>query len=427
VSGCSSGSQTLLRAAAVLARALARAAASQAEAGARPAAGQVSAAPEPATLVLTVPEAGSLGLRLIGGGRLSQAVAAVARGEADTVVVLDNDLSRRTPALLVDDLLRRRPGIIALATLEDRVVAGADVVLPAATVAEETGTFVNHEGRAQRYFAVLPPSGDVRPAWRWVRALLDRLGRNDGRGWDTVDDVIAGLEHDLPLLRGVATAAPDASWRADGRKVARQPLRATGRTAVDAARTVREPALADDPDSALAFSLEGLAPLQSPAALRARSWAPGWNSGNGLHKFDQELAATRPALPSGTRLLDGPPRRVAAAAPAAPPPFTPRLDEFTLVAVHRIFGSDDLSLYSPGVAARAAAPSLALNPADADRLGARDGDTLELWLPWMSTSLPCQIMASLVAGTAGVPLGVPGVPYISLPARGRITRLEAPA
>jgi NADH-quinone oxidoreductase subunit G len=79
------------------------------------------------------------------------------------------------------------------------------------------------------------------------------------------------------------------------------------------------------------------------------------------------------------------------------------------------------------VAARAARPFLALNPADADRLGARDGDALELWLPWMSARLDLQIMASLVPGTAGVPLGVPGVPYISLPARGRITRLEVPA
>ena len=97
-------------------------------------------------LVLTVPEPDSVGLRLLGGGKLVQGLAAVARGEAEVVIVLDNDLDRRAPALLVDDFLRRRPPAIALATLEDRLTAQADVVLPAATFAEETGTYVSHEG-----------------------------------------------------------------------------------------------------------------------------------------------------------------------------------------------------------------------------------------------------------------------------------------
>ena len=61
----------------------------------------------PARLILTVPEPNSVGLRMMGGGRLPQAIAAVARGEADSVVVLDNDLYRRTASLLVDDLFAR--------------------------------------------------------------------------------------------------------------------------------------------------------------------------------------------------------------------------------------------------------------------------------------------------------------------------------
>ena len=310
VAGCSSGSVELLRAAAQLAAALHRAARGE------------SAAGERATLVLTVPEPDSVGLRMLGGGTLVQALAAVARGEGEVVVVLDDDLDRRAPALLVDDLLRRDVPVVALAALEDRLTAAADVVLPAATFAEETGTWVSHEGRAQRYFAVLPPAGecavaDVRPAWRWLRELLVRLGRREARGWKTPDDVLAALEMELPAFRGAGAAAPAASWRRDGRKVARQPLRWSGRTAVDADRTVFEPGPAPDADSALAYSLEGLQPPQSPDELRVRTWWPGWNSGNGLHKFGEELAAVGPAGPSGVRLLDGAGRRRAAAGPGA--------------------------------------------------------------------------------------------------------------
>jgi len=420
VSGASCGSATLLRAVIRLAEALTSepCAPSSAQAGAP------AGAPAAARLLLTAPEANSLGLRLMGGGRLAQAIAAVARDEADAVVVLDNDLYRRTPALLADDLLRRRPSLVALATLSDRVVEQADVVLPAATFAESTGTFVNNEGRAQRHFAVLPPEGEVREAWRWVRELLQRLERQEARGWKTVDDVIAALELELPQFRGVAAAAPPASWRGDGRKVARQPERWSGRAAIDADRTVREPAPAADPDSALAYSLEGLTPEQSPAALVPRVWAPGWNSGNGLHKLQEEVGGPLRGGPAGA-LLRPAGHAGAPPPPVVPPAFAPRADEFVLVAVHHIFGSDDLSMHALGVAERAPQPYLGLNETDAARLELHEGDWLELWLPWLDWRARFALMPSLATGTAAVPTGLAGTPYVSLPARGRLTRVEA--
>jgi len=377
-----------------------------------------------ADLVLTVPEPDSLGLRMLGGGTLVQALAALARGEADALVVLDGDLDRRAQSLLVDDLLRREVPILALSTLEDRVTARADVVLPAATFAEETGTWVNHEGRAQRYFAVLPPAADVRPAWRWLRELLVRLGRREALGWRTPDDVLAALELELPAFRGAGDAAPPAGWRSHGRKVARQPLRRSGRTAVDADRTVHEPAPVADADSALSYSLEGLQPPAAPAALRTRTWWPGWNSSNGLHKFGEELAAVRPAPPSGVRLLDDAERGREFTPVGAPARFAARDGELLLVALHHIFGSEELSMHTPGVRELAPAPYIGLNADDAERLGAREGDLLRLWLPWMDMSAPLKLIPSLPPGTAGLPRGLPGVPYLPLPAWVRLSRVE---
>jgi len=411
VAGCSSGSVELVRAAAQLTLALRRAC-------------HLRAGVDCADLVLTVPEPDSLGLRMLGGGTLVQALAALARGEADALVVLDGDLDRRAQSLLVDDLLRREVPILALSTLEDRVTARADVVLPAATFAEETGTWVNHEGRAQRYFAVLPPAADVRPAWRWLRELLVRLGRREALGWRTPDDVLAALELEQPAFRGAGDAAPPAGWRSHGRKVARQPLRRSGRTAVDADRTVHEPAPVPDADSALSYSLEGLQPPAAPAALRTRTWWPGWNSSNGLHKFGEELAAVRPAPPSGVRLLDDAERGREFTPVGAPARFAARDGELLLVALHHIFGSEELSMHTPGVRELAPAPYIGLNADDAERLGAREGDPLRLWLPWMDMSAPLKLIPSLPSGTAGLPRGLPGVPYLPLPAWVRLTRVE---
>ncbi len=411
VAGCSSGSDELVRAAAQLAAALSSAGRAQ------------GAADEPAPIVLTVPEPDSVGLRMLGGGTLVQGLAALARSEAEVAVVLDADLDRRIPALLVDDLLRRDIPVIALAQLEDRLTAQADVVMPASAYAEETGTWVSHEGRAQRYFGVLPARHDVRPAWRWLRELLVRLGHREARGWRTPDDVLAALEMELPAFRGARAAAPAASWRRNGRKVARQPLRWSGRTALDADRTVFEPGPALDPDSPLAYSVEGLQPPQAPDELRPCTWWPGWNSNNGLHKFQEELEAIRPAQPSGVRLLDGAGGREIPAV-SAPRRFEARDGEMLLVPLHHIYGSEPLSMYTPGVRELAPAPFIGLNEEDAERLEVREGDLLELWLPWMDARAPFALVPSLVTGTAGVPCGLPGLPFISLPARVRLARVE---
>ncbi len=218
-----------------------------------------------------------------------------------------------------------------------------------------------------------------------------------------------------------------AGWRKDGRKVARQPLRWSGRTALDADRTVFEPGPTPDPDSALAYSVEGLQPQQSPDALRTRAWWPGWNSSNGLHKFGEELEALGPAEPSGVRVLDGAaPGRELPRFPA-PARFARKDGDFVLVPVHAIYGSEQLSMYTPGVRERAPEPYVGLNAEDAERLDAREGDLLELWLPWMDARAPLHIVPSLVGGTAGLPVGLPGLPYISLPARVRLSKAEVPA
>ncbi len=200
-------------------------------------------------------------------------------------------------------------------------------------------------------------------------------------------------------------------------------MRWSGRTALDADRPVFEPGPALDPDSPLAYSVEGLQPPQAPDELRPCTWWPGWNSNNGLHKFQEELEAIRPAQPSGVRLLDGAGGREIPAV-SAPRRFEARDGEMLLVPLHHIYGSEPLSMYTPGVRELAPAPFIGLNEEDAERLEVREGDLLELWLPWMDARAPFALVPSLVTGTAGVPCGLPGLPFISLPARVRLARVE---
>ena len=76
--------------------------------------------------------------------------------EADTVIILENDLYRRLPAPVVDKFLARFQHVVVLDHLETATTAKAELVLPAATFAEGDGTLVSSEGRTQRFFRGFP-------------------------------------------------------------------------------------------------------------------------------------------------------------------------------------------------------------------------------------------------------------------------------
>ena len=55
----------------------------------------------------------------------------------------------------------------------------ADAVLPAATFAETEGTFVNLEGRIQRFEKVIEPLGEAKPDWWIITQLASRMGNKN--------------------------------------------------------------------------------------------------------------------------------------------------------------------------------------------------------------------------------------------------------
>src|SRR2546429_3782254 len=88
--------------------------------------------------------------------------------------------------------IRTAGALIYLGTALPEGARDAEVVLPIANVAEEEGTFVNRDGRVQRYFQAKPAPGMARPAW-WVLAeLLAALGRGESlAGPDAAFDRLA--------------------------------------------------------------------------------------------------------------------------------------------------------------------------------------------------------------------------------------------
>jgi NADH-quinone oxidoreductase subunit G len=396
ISGTGCGSEAVVRAAAAAARALRKNGAE-------------------AKLCYAVPECNSLGSALLGGEALEGALQALRAGRAEGLIVLENDLFRRWDSASASALLDQAKVVLVLDCLETATTARAHVLLPAAPFAEATGTLVNNEGRAQRFFQVLLPYGQARASWRWLADLAAAAGVG---AWPDFDALCAAMARELPVFARVPEAAPPAGFRLLGQRVPRQPHRYSGRTAMNAHRSIHEPKPVEDPDSPLAYSMEGCSEAP-PSPLISRYWAPGWNSVQGLNKFQSEIAGPLRGGDPGLRLIQ-PSSGKPGAEPEAPPAFSGQPGRWLVLPAFHVFGSEELSRQAPGVASLSPEPYLGLNPEEAGKLGAADGDTLELELEGAKFVLPLRIRPGLCPGAALLPAGLPALEGAVLPAWGSI-------
>jgi NADH-quinone oxidoreductase subunit G len=375
-----------------------------------------------ASLAYALPECNSLGLALFGGFDLETAVRAVADGKADTVVVAENDLYGRMDRASADGFLAQVRHLIVIDHVETQTAARSEVSLPAATFAESDGDLVNTEGRAQRFYQVLAPQGEVQESWRWLRDIMTAAGMPGGRSWEGLDDVISSLATTLPELSAVPDIAPPAGFRIAGMKMARQPHRYSGRTALSANRTVFEPRPPRDQDSPLAFSMEGF-PGQPPSPLITHFWRPAWNSPQAINKFQSETGGPLRGGDPGKRLIEP-----SSAAPrffrTVPPAFVPAKDTWLLVPLHQIFGSEQLSSIAAGIAERTPRPFVGFGPEAARDLDIAEGEEVQVRAGQVTLTAPARYVRGLPDGVAGLPYGIPGMPAMTLPAQGRITRSE---
>ena len=81
----------------------------------------------------------------------------------------------------------------------DRGAHHADVILPSATYAEKSGTWVNLEGRVQRGERAVYSPGDAREDWAILRALSEVLGHR--LPFDSLTGLREAMYEEVPALR----------------------------------------------------------------------------------------------------------------------------------------------------------------------------------------------------------------------------------
>jgi formate dehydrogenase alpha subunit len=79
----------------------------------------------------------------------------------------------------------------------------ADAVLPASTFAETDGTFVNAEGRIQKFKKVIEPLGESKPDWWIVSQIAQKMGSRDF-SFKGPSDIAEELSQTVPALEALS-------------------------------------------------------------------------------------------------------------------------------------------------------------------------------------------------------------------------------
>src|SRR5438132_976792 len=134
---------------------------------------------------------GRMNYRWMNRGDRIDAPLAAAESAAIVLVLDEPDIPVRTAGTL-----------IYVGTVLPEQARDADVVLPIANVAEEDGSFVNRDGRVQRYAQAKPAPGMARPGW-WVFSELGAaLGRGEPGG--SAAEAFERVAQAVEPLRGLA-------------------------------------------------------------------------------------------------------------------------------------------------------------------------------------------------------------------------------
>ena len=397
------------------------------------------------------PDANSVGAEMLGGQPLQALIEGAEAGKIKQLIVLENDLYRRASKVQIDALFAAVPSLLVLDHSRTPTTNQAQGVLPAASFAEGDGSYINSEGRAQRAFQVHQPDNEIAESWRWLQRIAVRAERPLG---NTLDELLSLLAEHRPDLAGVREAAPSAQTPVGTSRVPRMSHRYSGRTAMHADRTMHEPRPPADADSPLAFSMEGASPVaEKPPATIPIFWAPRWNSGQSLNKFQQEIGGELRGGDPGVLLLDasssrrkpGPSDLEAGAGAKAldpgfrrddgdlfavpPDPSSPRKrgsmpNKTSLFAVplHHIFGSEELSQRGEAILERAGTWPVSLHPQTAEALGVARSTAVRITIGEEFALLPLQLDSTLPTDLIGLPAGCPGVPYFD---SGAAVHLEA--
>jgi predicted molibdopterin-dependent oxidoreductase YjgC len=322
------------------------------------------------------------------GSSAAEMLEAAAAGRINFLWIMGADLVSDFPdAKLVDRALASDVFYVVSELFPTDTARSADVILPAASMAEKEGSVTNLERRIQKVAPSVPPPGVARSDWWTFADLAARFGRD--WGWTTPAAVAQSIAQNLPTHS-------DFSWE----RIEPPPLprpRAGTRPGANAWPLSWELRAVD------ATRRKGWIPsLDAPSFSPAAGSRPelGLNASSPETRKAPETSGNSPSL------------SLARSIPAAPPAQgnADSLNYPLVLLVGRaLFDNGGMVSRSSELAAVTPAPFVELHPEEVERRGLSEGQSVTVASPRGSVRVRLKVSTDTPVGAAFMLFDQPGV------------------
>jgi NADH-quinone oxidoreductase subunit G len=148
---------------------------------------------------------------------------------------------------------------------------------------------------------------------------------------------------------------------------------------------------------------------------------PGWNSVQAMYNYLDEPDASMKGGDPGIRLIESVEGIKDTYFSHESTNKATEKDEWLIIPVYQIFGSDELSSVSSSVLQKTHEPFVLISKNDADIIIINDGEFVQLEIRNVNLRVKVKIDSSIIQGLAGLSVNLPGMPFINIPGNGTIT------
>ncbi|ACL30532.1 NADH-quinone oxidoreductase subunit NuoG [Buchnera aphidicola] len=355
----------------------------------------------------------SLGAELLGGMSIESALDDLKKEKADAVIFMEYDLYRSVSEYDCEYFFKNKDNIITLDHQYTETFKKSMLSLPSTNFTESSGTVINFEGRAQRFFQVYDPnfydkSNCLCDSWKWLHTIKSKIN-NTEICWFNLDDVINSYAEKYSIFKQIKTKELNSNLRIHGQKISRSPIRSSGRTSLRSNIDVHEPCQPKDINTMFAFSMEGYNQPNSSVSNIPFAWFPGWNSPQAWNKFQVEVGRNLISGDSGIHIFKKYEKKTDVYLNIV---LKNSIKEkyWNIIPYYHLFGNEELTQYSSIIQENIPLEYALIGLSDAIKMGLKKDSIVEFNCLKKDYCLPVQVSKYLTEKQIGLPIGRKGFP-----------------
>lgn len=355
----------------------------------------------------------SVGVSLLNGFSFKFLLTRIIKEKIKILIILENDISLFLKNKDFLQLTNNIKNIIVIDHKNSNTVLKSTIFLPCSKISESTGTFVNYEARAQRFFKVIDSNFYTKTcvvleSWRWLHALYNEETNFKVINSYTLDEIFLNCIKKIFYYKNDNNTIFNSQTHILNQKILRSTNRFSGRTSFSSNITVHEPLYSNDLDSTFTFSLEGSSSKKENFSHIPFTWSAGWNSIQSLYKTPSYYQKKEKKYQNGLLLLSKRKKYNFSLFTIIPKllTFKKNVKEFVIFPYYKLLGSEEISQNSKEIKKIIKESYIILNIIDGKSLQLKNYDLLKFTIDLKKFKFPVLFSKKTSLGTIGLPIGI---------------------